>query len=336
MRTNKGTFTDSSGAVTMASLNEPLVPMMSALGVFLDDEVGQFEPEVQELVRYTFAHSGKRLRPILVFFSGWGTDEAVKDDLVKAAAIVEMVHLATLVHDDILDDATLRHNAPTLVAQNGAHVAVLLGDALFSEALRLAAQFKTTEVCRVVAQATRRVCEGEIGQTFQRGNDKLSREAYYRVIELKTAELFRAACFLGAYVGGQGELLAKAADDYGLHLGTAYQIFDDVADLLGEESAIGKTLGTDIASGKFTLPILLLLEGKSAEERAELVKKLPELSASKLRKLLEYNDIIVRVRSAFRAEVDAALGAIEPFGNRPAAEPLKALAVYVRGLIARF
>jgi octaprenyl-diphosphate synthase len=320
----------------MASLTGPLDACMSALAAFLEEESGEFEPEVREMVRYTFAHSGKRLRPMLVFFSGWGAGKEALPGLVKAAAVVEMVHEATLVHDDILDSATLRHNAPTLVAQNGAHVAVLLGDALFSEALRLAAQFPTTEVCRVVATATRRVCSGEIGQTFQRGNDRLSRDVYYRVIELKTAELFRASCFLGAYVGGHGEAFAKAADDFGLHLGTAYQIFDDVADLLGEEAAIGKTLGTDLASGKYTLPVLLLLEGLDAKARTDLEKKLAAMKPSEIAALLAGRDVVGRVRRAFDDEVDAALKAIAPYRELPAYEPLSALADYVRGLMVRF
>jgi octaprenyl-diphosphate synthase len=334
MHSTKGMFVEPSGSVTMASLTKPLAPLMASLDAFLDAEDACFEPEVRELVRYTFAHSGKRLRPILVFFSGWG-GAGRKEDLVKAAAVVEMVHLATLVHDDILDGATLRHKAPTLVAQNGAHVAVLLGDALFSEALRLAAQFPTTEVCRTVALATRNVCSGEIGQTFQRGNDRLSREAYFRVIELKTAELFRAACYLGAFVGGYGDAFAKAADRYGMHLGTAYQIYDDLADLMGDEATIGKTLGTDLASGKFTLPLLILMDGRDADGREQFARKLAGMDSAELKELLVGTDVAARVKSALNAEVDAALEAIAPFASLPPVEPMDALAMYVRGLMTR-
>jgi octaprenyl-diphosphate synthase len=297
---------------------------MASLNTFLESEVGQFEPEVQEMARYTFAHSGKRLRPILVFFSGWG-GKGDSAEVVKAAAIVEMVHLATLVHDDILDSATLRHGAPTLVAKYGAHQAVLLGDALFSEALRLAAQFPTTEICRIVATATRRVCEGEIGQTFARGNDRLTRAAYYRVIELKTAELFRASCRLG-----------DAADDYGMHLGTAYQIFDDVADILGDEKSIGKTLGTDLASGKFTLPLLLLLEKSPEAERAKIAAGLAKRDGAELRRMLVEAGVVEAVRAAFDAEVDAALAALKPFAANASCEPLDSLATFVRGLMERY
>jgi octaprenyl-diphosphate synthase len=156
------------------------------------------------------------------------------------------------------------------------------------------------------------------------------------VIELKTAELFRASCFLGAYVGGHGDAFAKAADDFGLHIGTAYQIFDDVADLLGEESAIGKTLGTDLASGKYTLPVLLLLEGLDAKARTDLEKKLAAMKPAEIASLLAGRDVVGRVRRAFDDEVDAALKAIAPYRELPAHGPLSALADYVRNLMVRF
>ncbi|MFA5257349.1 MAG: polyprenyl synthetase family protein [Opitutales bacterium] len=334
MHQTKGLFTEPDGTLSMRALTAPLKDHMLALDSFMEAEIGQFEPELRELVRYTFAHSGKRLRPILTFFGGW-TGGPPDAGLVKCAAIVEMVHLATLVHDDILDGATLRHNAPTSVAANGAHVAVLLGDALFSEALRLAAGYDTTEVCRVVAQATRRVCAGEVGQTFQRGNDRLNLATYYRVIELKTAELFRAACYLGALIGGHGQAFADAADNYGLHLGTAYQIFDDVADLLGDENAIGKTLGTDLASGKFTLPLLLLMQGLGERERAELKTEIPRMDTSRIFALLAGGDVISKVKTAFNDEVKAATDAIEPYAELPPVEPLRVLASYVGAMVAR-
>jgi octaprenyl-diphosphate synthase len=328
-------FTDASGIATMATLTLPLGPLMAKLDVFLETEIACFEPEVRDLVRYTFAHSGKRLRPILVFFCGWGGKER-DADLVKAAAIVEMVHLATLVHDDILDGATLRHKAPTLVAKYGAHASVLLGDALFSEALRLAAQYPTTEVCRIVAYATRKVCEGEIAQTFRRGDDRIAIESYYRMIELKTAELFRAACRLGAYVGGYGDDFVRAADNFGTHLGTAYQIYDDVADLVGDEAAIGKTLGTDLASGKFTLPILFHLEKMAREDRSRFVNECSEMKNSDLRNALLRSNALSRTAAAFDAEVAASRSSISPFGNLPSHEPMNALVVFVGSLMPKF
>ena len=334
MHSSKDGFTGPDGTASMATLTAPLAAHMAALDSFLASELEHFEPELRDMVSDAFAHSGKRLRPILSFFSGWKGPE-VNEALVRSAAIVEMVHLATLVHDDILDGAKLRHGAPTSVAVNGAHAAVLLGDALFSEALCLAADFETTQVCRVVARATRRVCAGEIGQTFARGDSALSLESYYRAIELKTAELFRASCYLGALIGGHGEQFANAAETYGLHLGRAYQIYDDVADLLGDEKAIGKTLGTDLASGKFTLPLLLLLEGRDEAQRKEMARELAQMSHEDIREILEEAEIIPCVQEAFNAEITAAKLAIAPYSALPAFAPMRALAQFVGSLVSR-
>jgi len=332
MTTAEAGRTGNAGKAGLAALTQPLAPLLSQLDAFLEEESAAFEPEVREMVRYAFAHSGKRLRPILVFYSGWGAPEKAAD-LVKAAAIVEMVHLATLVHDDILDDASLRHGAPTLVEKYGAHASVLVGDAMFSQALCLASEFGTTEVCRVVARATRRVCAGEIGQTFARGDDHLSREKYFRVIELKTAELFRASCRLGAYAAGYGEAFAGAADAYGMHLGTAYQLYDDVADLVGDEKKIGKTLGTDLASGKFTLPLLLLIENLPEEARRGELARLAGMGPAELAGILQEGTVMERVHGAFRAQIDAARSALVPFPEIPGAAPLCGLADYVGGLL---
>ncbi|MDR2845424.1 MAG: polyprenyl synthetase family protein, partial [Puniceicoccales bacterium] len=252
------TSNNPSSARESETLFAPLHEHICLLDAFLEAQVVEFEPAVRELVRYTFAHRGKRLRPGLVFYAGW-TGDAPTPDLVRAAAVVELVHLATLIHDDILDDAAMRHNSLTVAAKYGQHPAVLLGDALFAQALKLASEFPTTEVCRLVAVATRQVCSGEICQTFDRGNAKLSLEQYFRIIQLKTAELFEVSCRLGASLISADKGYADACALYGRHLGIAYQIFDDIVDFIGDEAGAGKTLGTDLASGKYTLPTLLYL-----------------------------------------------------------------------------
>jgi octaprenyl-diphosphate synthase len=151
---------------------------------------------------------------------------------------------------------------------------VLLGDALFSQALHIASHFPTTEVCRLVAESTRKVCSGEIMQTLRRRDINISVEEYFRMIDLKTAELFRVSCYLGASLSGQATAFADAADKFGHHLGIAYQIYDDLVDFLGEEQQIGKTLGTDLATGKLTLPLMLLLEKVSPTEREAIVSSI--------------------------------------------------------------
>jgi octaprenyl-diphosphate synthase len=198
----------------------------------------------------------------------------VNEDLVRAAGVVEMVHLATLVHDDIMDQAEIRRSRRTAAREFGPNAAVLLGDALFSQALHIASLFPTTEVCRLVSDSTRKVCSGEILQTMHRRDTSLSLADYYRVIDLKTAELFRVSCRLGAIMTGHVDDFIGAANDFGRHLGIAYQIYDDLVDFLGEEKQIGKTLGTDLATGKLTLPLMLLLEKLPAPERDAVLRAL--------------------------------------------------------------
>lgn len=251
-----------------------LKPHMAALDLFLAEQISQFEPEIREMADYCIDTSGKRIRPSLVFLSGWRDDGRVVPELVKVAAVVELVHLATLVHDDIMDGASVRRNRNTVGHEYGSAAAVLLGDAVFAHALHLASQYPTTEVCSVVSASTRMVCTGEIIQTMRRGTTTVTIEDYNRVIDLKTAELFRASCHLGARLSGFPEEIVQASASFGRHLGIAYQIYDDLADFFGEEKRIGKTLGTDLASGKLTLPLFALLERLDATERDSLLAEI--------------------------------------------------------------
>lgn len=285
---------------------EPLRPAFLQLEEFLNGEVASFEPEVQPLVRYCFAHSGKKLRPILVFSAAMDTASSLPDAaIVKAAAIVELVHLATLVHDDILDEADIRHRTETAVAKYGPHVAVLLGDALFSHALHLAATYPDVEVCRAVSMATRQVCSGEIAQTFARGGKVPSMSEYYRMIDLKTAELFAVSAYLGGYLSGLPESSSKAAGTFARHLGIAYQIYDDASDIFGKESQAGKTLGTDLATGKLTLPVLLWLDSLPAGQRPEALQTLQQefQSGRDVQGALLGEGILDQVQQAFQEQL---------------------------------
>lgn len=318
-------------APDISHLLSAVQPHLSALNEYLQEQAEAFEPDVRDLVHYCMRHTGKQIRPMLVFYSGWN-DQTVQPELVKAAAILELVHQATLVHDDVLDGATIRHNSPTLNEKYDAHTAVLLGDTLFSHALVLASEFPSGAVCRAVAQATRRVCAGEIAQTFQHRQPTVTLEDYYRVIELKTAELFRVSCELGASLSGQSEAFTQAAATFGRHLGIAYQIFDDLADLTGSEAQIGKTLGTDLESGKFTLPMLLLLERLPEQTRQDMLRELnagnPELA--NWLNLMEMHQISEAVESAFLNEVQQAESAIEPFSGQVTVEHLRGLCEFIR------
>lgn len=258
----------------LADLFVRLKPHLQALDEFLRAQLGEFEPEIRDLVEYCLDVSGKRIRPALVFYSGWRGPDEIPPALVQAAAVVEMVHLATLVHDDIMDGAELRRNRPTAARRFGSDAAVLVGDALLAHAVHLAAQFPSTEVCQLVSAATRRVCAGEIAQTLRRSDTTVTLADYRRVIDLKTAELFRVSCLLGSRLAGQDDGYVEAAAEFGRRLGIAYQIYDDLVDFFGEENRIGKTLGTDLAGGKITLPVLVLLDRLPPREKGELLDEI--------------------------------------------------------------
>lgn len=312
---------ENAAASGLAEVYDPVKPYLNKLDAFLQSQVHELEPEVQDHVRYVFSHSGKRLRPMLVAYSGWqGPAENSEDELVALGSVIELVHLATLVHDDILDEADTRHRQETAAKKYGSAAAVLIGDVLFSQALKLAADFDTTEVCRSVAQATVRVCAGEIAQTYQRGDVNYDRDFYFRVIQLKTAELFEVSCRLGAKIAGYSSDFSEAAGLFGRHVGIAYQIFDDLVDLYAAESMIGKTLGTDLNKGKFTLPLLLLLEKLPEAERNSLMKRFKsgdKAVLSEFMKRLHEFPIFEEVVGVFEAELAKATAAIIPFAELP-------------------
>ncbi len=298
-----------------------LAPQMAALDRFLEGQLAAFEPEIRAMVDYCIDTSGKRIRPALVFLSGWREADGVSEDLVRAAAVVEMVHLATLVHDDIMDSAEVRRNRRTATREFGPTSAVLLGDALFAHALHLATHFPTTEVCAAVSESTRRVCAGEIVQTLRRGSTDLTPADYQRIIDLKTAELFRVSCFLGSRLAGYEDGYVGAADRFGRHLGIAYQIYDDLADFFGREDKIGKTLGTDLASGKMTLPLFALLDRLPPREKAELTLEIgggrPAQPSLRMRQMLDLG-VFDTVEAAVREEVGAARAALNEWpGHAP-------------------
>lgn len=316
----------------------PLKKHLSALDAFLDAQVDEFAAAARESLRYTFQHRGKRLRPALVFYSGWTDENTVSENLVRAAATVELIHLATLVHDDILDDAKIRHSSPTLFAQYGSHTAVLLGDAIFAHALKLMSDFGDVELCRALAAATRDICTGEIWQTSERGNAELSLDDYFGMIEMKTGKLFEMSALAGAMISGGGIAKGKVFSEFGRRLGRAYQIFDDIVDYFGDESEIGKTLGTDLASGKFTLPEILFLQKKDAREREAFLAEVATgtVPVAEVAKKMRDAGVLGECREYFFAETKAASDALAPYATETAGvKYLVALSDFVASRVSK-
>ena len=266
----------------------PIARELAEAGRIFEAELGSRLPHVQGLVNHCAHLRGKQLRPALVLLSARACG-SVRPEHPVLAAVVEMIHTATLVHDDILDEALIRRHAATVNAEWGNETAVLLGDYLFTHAFHLAASLETTLACRWIGRATNLVCEGEMQQVRNRGNLDLDEAAYLAIVRGKTAELTAVSCRLGAHYAGASEATVEALAGFGRDLGVAFQIADDVLDLCGEERATGKTLGTDLEKQKLTLPLIHLLQTASPTDAGRVRDFLadPHPDRSRLRDELE-------------------------------------------------
>lgn len=223
-------------------------------------------PAVNQLLTRSNRLSGKRLRPALLLLFGKAAGK-VTPDQIKLAAAIEMIHTATLVHDDILDSADQRRHAETINHEFGNQSAILTGDFLFSHAFYLTSTLATTYAAREIGKATNKVCEGEIRQIGTKQQYETTEDQYLEIIDAKTAVLCSCAAKLGAYYGEASEDQVEAAALYGTYLGIAFQIVDDILDLVGNESETGKSLGTDLAQHKPTLPLIHHLASLDPSER---------------------------------------------------------------------
>jgi octaprenyl-diphosphate synthase len=241
----------------MLRLSEPVAAELMEVEIRLGRELQSPHDELTGVLQHGTQIGGKRLRPALVLLTGTAVGP-LSNDHVVLGTVVEMVHTATLIHDDVLDDAETRRHVATINARWDEHTSILVGDYLFAQSFRLAATLKSTEACRLVGEAARLVCEGELRQVLSRDILSISEKDYFSMIRGKTAELCRVACELGAKYSGGSSGIAEAMGQYGDSLGVAFQIADDFLDLWGHDATVGKTLGTDIRQGKMTLPLIRL------------------------------------------------------------------------------
>ncbi|MBA2270832.1 MAG: polyprenyl synthetase family protein [Chthoniobacterales bacterium] len=251
----------------------PLAQVADTVQVHLDavesritQQAAAFDPAIEGYVAYALGGKGKRLRPLVAILSG-GATGPITSAHIDLAVILELIHVATLVHDDIMDEAERRRGQTTVNARWGNTLSVLVGDCLFAQALNLSTNFNKAEISRAIAQAARDVCSGEIIQTQRRFDLHLGIDDYQQIVEMKTGSLFAVAAELGAVINEADTATVRSLKNYGLKVGTAYQIYDDCLDIAGNESVIGKTLGTDLRKGKLTLPVLMLLRAAPAAER---------------------------------------------------------------------
>jgi octaprenyl-diphosphate synthase len=252
-----------------SNLFQPIAEDLEKVEAILRAEFAISRPGMSRLFSHLAHYRGKRLRPALLLLTAHACGRVTPEHHVLAA-VVEMIHTATLVHDDVLDGASVRRHASTINAAWGNQASILLGDYLFTHAFHLTSTLGDANTCRLIGEATNRLCAGELHQICERGNLELTEEAYFDIIDGKTAELTSCCCRLGGLYGGVDDEAVQSLADYGRSLGTAFQIADDLLDLVGEERSAGKSLGTDLEQQKLTLPVIYLLQHGSAETKQRL------------------------------------------------------------------
>jgi octaprenyl-diphosphate synthase len=256
-----------SRAAKVAALPVHLIAAdLSEVDRVYDEALSPFRPRFGPLVQHLKHYRGKRLRPALVLLAGRACGRVGRAHHVLGA-VVEMVHTATLVHDDVLDEADTRRHLPTVNAAWGSKTSLLLGDMLFSAAFRMCSTVDAL-ACEWIGDATNRVCAGELLQVSQAGNLDLSEADYFEIVAGKTGALTECCTRLGAHYAGAASDLVERLAGYGHDLGVAFQIADDVLDLRGDSSVAGKTLGTDLEQQKLTLPLIRARDALPGE-RAE-------------------------------------------------------------------
>ena len=257
--------TSVAGAGAARALYDPIQEDLEAVETVLHRTLESARPGVARLLGRLGNYRGKRLRPGLLLLTARACGRITPAHHLLGA-VVEMIHTATLVHDDVLDQAVVRRHMPTVNSDWGNQASILLGDYLFTHAFHLSSTLDDVRACRLIGEATNRVCEGELHQVCERGNLSLSEEAYFDIIDAKTAELTSCCCRLGALFAGMAAGVVEGLARFGRGLGVAFQIADDLLDLVGDERTTGKSLGTDLEQQKLTLPLIRLLAQASDAE----------------------------------------------------------------------
>ncbi|AKU22323.1 octaprenyl diphosphate synthase [Massilia sp. NR 4-1] len=255
---------------TQNNITSTIAADMDAVNVVIRQRLHSEVALVNQIAEYIISAGGKRIRPVLVLLVA--NAYAYKGEAHhELAAVVEFIHTATLLHDDVVDESSMRRGRQTANALFGNAASVLVGDFLYSRSFQMMVSLNNMRVMQILSDATNVIAEGEVLQLLNMHDPDVSRERYLQVIRSKTAKLFEAAAELGALVAGANDSQIAAAGEYGRSLGTAFQLIDDVLDYAGDAAEIGKNVGDDLREGKPTLPLIYLMENGTSEQR-ELVR----------------------------------------------------------------
>ncbi|MBL8520137.1 MAG: octaprenyl diphosphate synthase [Betaproteobacteria bacterium] len=285
---------------------------------------------INQIGQYIVGAGGKRVRPALTVIVG-NHFKAAKVDIHRLAAVIEFIHTATLLHDDVVDESDLRRGRNTANAEFGNAAAVLVGDFLYSRAFQMMVEAGSMPVMQVMADATNVIAEGEVLQLLNVHDPDTNEEAYLQVVRYKTAKLFEAACRVGAILGGASPAEQQALADYGMHLGTAFQLIDDVLDYSGDLHDTGKNLGDDLAEGKPTLPLIFAQREGDDAQRTAIRAAIEHGGRDNLARVIEAlnaTGALDYARQAAHLEADRAAAAIDGLADSVYRDALLQLCVF--------
>ncbi len=254
----------------LEQIYSPIDEELKAFSLRLEKELASSDPLIHDIHAHILKMSGKFLRPALTLLTS-RIEGKKPEEPVRLAAAIELIHTATLVHDDIIDDSQFRRNQPSVHARWGRDISIISGDYLYAKAFLLLASLNDPFLNQAFASCAHIMCEGEMKQVEKRNQFLMSEEEYLKIIHQKTAALFQAACMGGAYYSGTSQENIQALGQYGFGLGMGFQIMDDCLDLIGETKKLGKSTGLDLTKNDVTLPLLYLLQGMDASSRQSLV-----------------------------------------------------------------
>jgi len=317
-----------------AQLAQPLPEMLDEVSLIFERQLASELSAVNALCAHVERYRGKMLRPTLVLVSGMATTqrEAASHEPFNSrrhlvlAAVVEMIHMATLVHDDVLDEAQVRRSGATLNHLRGNEAAVMLGDFLISNAFHLCSTLGDSNINLALGAITNTVCTGELVQLHNRNNFDIDEATYFDIIRRKTASLIGACCEMGAMLSDAPDPTTAAMRRFGEALGIAFQIQDDLLDLTGEETTVGKTLGKDLDKGKLTLPIIRHLAAVNDHKRAVALETITSGDVNALRRQLRGSGAVESSQATAAALVQNAKDELAAMSLSPAGALLDALA----------
>ena len=291
------------------ALAADIAAALARVETLFESQLSSDFPAVNDLCRHVERYRGKMLRPTLVIVTGLAftrDGEALRTEHDIIAATVEMIHMATLVHDDVLDEAEIRRRGETVNFLRGNETAVILGDYLISNAFHLCSRAGDPRLNLRLGEVTNALCEGELIQLSRRHDLSLDANTYFEIVRRKTAVLVGASCELGTRLAGAGEAEVAAMRAFGEHLGVAFQIQDDLLDLLGDEATVGKSIGRDLEKGKLTLPMILHIANTHGAARSAALEAIQAKDGAGLRAALARSGSIDAARAEARRIVEDA------------------------------